>query len=173
MRILFLVGLPASGKSTFRNEMTERVVTNKAEDPYVFISSDDKIEEAAELRQHTYNEVFQDSNMIDFIMNLTDSTFRKAVKDKKYIVIDRTNMSVKSRSKYLQIARAAGYGIDAVVFARPMTDAAHNEWNKRLDRPGKTIPVNVLQDMFRSYVRPTKEEGFDNVIDINTFAEYS
>lgn len=34
---------------------------------------------------------------------------------------------------------------------------------KLLFRLGKTIPTNVIASMTRSYVRPTMEEGFDEI----------
>jgi predicted kinase len=158
--MLMLIGLPASGKSTFRSQFESNVRENLGSmEGFYVMSSDDLVEDYALTLGKTYNEVFADEQLRDLIMLEVNTKFDLAVRMGKTIIIDRTNMSVKSRRAY----------VDAMVFARPMTDAAHVEWNRRLDRPGKTIPTHVLIDMFRSYVRPTTEEGFDNVIDVDTF----
>lgn len=169
-QLLMLVGLPASGKSTFRAQFESNIRENLGSmDDYYVMSSDDLVEDYALTLGKTYNEVFADEQLRDLIMLETNTKFDLAVRAGKTIVIDRTNMSVKSRRAYVELAKAYKYEVDAMVFARPMTDAAHDEWNRRLDRPGKTIPTHVLIDMFRSYVRPTTEEGFTNVLDVDTF----
>jgi predicted kinase len=168
--MLMLIGLPASGKSTFRSQFESNVRENLGSlDDYYVMSSDDLIEDYALTLGKTYNDVFADEQLRDLIMLEVNTKFDLAVRMGKTIIIDRTNMSVKSRRAYVELAKRHDYQIDAMVFARPMTDAAHDDWNRRLDRPGKTIPTHVLIDMFRSYVRPTTEEGFDNVIDVDTF----
>ena len=47
----------------------------------------------------------------------------------------------------------------AVVFLTP-EDA---EWQRRLDRPGKSIPQNILMGMRDSMEFPEPEEGFDKI----------
>jgi predicted kinase len=169
-RALFLVGVPASGKSTFRQIMSDKITANNGMHQYAFVSSDDMIEILGGILNMTYNEVFQEPELVSQAMEAADTSFFLAVDEQAFIVIDRTNMSVKSRSKYLAQLKAAGYECDAVVFKLPSTDAEHNEWNKRLDRPGKTIPNYVLADMFQNYQVPTTEEGFANVVFVDTFA---
>lgn len=169
-RILFLVGVPCSGKSTFRQQMVERLKENGALDQYAFISSDDMVERVARDSLNTYDEVMANDPLREIAMNLTEQYFTKSLNDNKFIVVDRTNMSRKGRSKWLRRALNKGYEADTIVFERPMTDPAHIEWNRRLvSRPGKTIPNFVLVDMFTSYQEPTKDEGFSNILFENTF----
>jgi len=169
-RLLMMVGLPASGKSTFRAQLESNLRENLGStDEYFIMSSDDLIENYGLTLNKTYNEVFADEQLRDLIMLETNTKVDLAIRAGKTVVIDRTNMSKKARRAYIELAKLHGYEVDAMVFARPMTDEAHVEWNRRLDRPGKTIPNHVLVEMFRSYVRPTTEEGFDNVFDVDTF----
>lgn len=169
MRMLVMIGVPASGKSTFRRQILSRAHLNGS-DQYAVVSSDDEIELEAAQRQISYSQVFAEKSLVNACMNRAEMKFKQALNQKKFILLDRTNLTVKSRANYIEQAKAKGYSVDAVVFELPMTDAAHNEWNNRLDgREGKVIPASVLQDMFCNYQDPTLEEGFDNILRVNTF----
>ena len=146
--LTLLVGIPASGKSTWR-------AANVTADTVV-ISTDDMIEMAALSVGKTYNDVF--SEVVDAATSAMNTLFRQSLKTGANIVIDRTNLTPKSRAQWIREARNAGYWIEAVVFKRPQTQAEHDEWNRRLDRPGKTIPTPVLVDMYCSFKAPTLDE---------------
>lgn len=168
-RVMILVGLPACGKSTWRN----MCVTDETRADWVVISSDDLIEQHATALGVSYNDVFQRKEIVDLVMLETQTRFNLAVGTSQFIMIDRTNVSVKSRAAYIELAKANDFKVDAIVFARPETQRAHNEWNIRLNgRTGKTIPNFVLQNMYQDFTYPTKEEGFDNIVDIDTFAGF-
>jgi len=166
-RLLILIGLPGCGKSTVRQE----IIDNAPGVPVTVISSDDFVDMIAKDWNVTYNDVFQDKDALDQIMFLTDLTFYTAVNNEQTIIVDRTNMYANSRAKYVQYAYERGYTVDALVVERPYTDAEHDEWNRRLDRPGKTIPNDVLISMFTSYEEPTKQEGFSDIMYENTFKD--
>jgi predicted kinase len=143
-----LVGLPASGKSTFLEKVQARNVA----------SSDNIIDQIAKERGSTYNEVFADA------MSIADAQFWKQIKAYceagEDFDVDRTNMSVKSRKRIIDILKPYGYTIDAIVFEKP-DDA---EWNRRLNsRIGKTIPKHVLNVMEQNFVMPTEAEGFSEI----------
>lgn len=171
MRVLFLIGLPASGKSSFRDILYANAMDNGVADQYVIVSSDDELERIAISASPTmtYNEAFQNKKHVDLAMFRANTAFNDALDAEKFIVLDRTNMSRKSRASYIELAKRHRYECDALVFARPMTNAAHNEWNRRLDRPRKTIPNSTLQQMFQSYQEPTVEEGFTNILHVDTY----
>jgi hypothetical protein len=71
---------------------------------------------------------------------------------------DRTNLTVSSRKKKLDQLPDA-YSKVAIVF----TLSDREEWMKRLNRPGKSIPASVLDNMSEIYQEPTLKEGFDEV----------
>lgn len=156
--LTLLVGLPACGKTTWRANHPNAGIP---------LSTDDIIEHIAASAGKTYDEVFVGS--VGDATELFETFFKVNLHEGKDIVIDRTNLTPKTRRRFIDSARCAGYHIHAVVFERPMTSAAHDEWNRRLERPGKTIPVSVLQTMFCSFEYPLFEEGLTMITPINTF----
>jgi tRNA uridine 5-carbamoylmethylation protein Kti12 len=163
---ILLVGPPGSGKSTYRNNFDE---------DFTIISSDDYIQAAADLKGTTYDAVFKDE--IDEASKKADADFKAAVKDYKNILIDRTNMTIKSRRKYLsQLSK--DYIQTAIVFLAPcmkeffdkdifvpINPGIDFKYNERLlAREGKRIPASVIYDMYRGFEMPDYgEEPFDNI----------
>ena len=148
-KLYMLIGVPASGKSTWREQFFE---TNRA----MIISTDDTLEDIAATQNKTYNDVFKDN--IKFANKLMDIHMRVALESDMDIVWDQTNLTVKSRKGKLDKV-PEHYEKIAVVFLTP-EDA---EWQRRLDRPGKSIPQNILMGMKSSMEFPDPEEGFDRI----------
>lgn len=140
-----LIGVPASGKSTWLSQQQG-----------VVLSSDAIVEQLAAKRGQTYDQAFKD------VIGEADKKFwiecRQAANKHIDVFIDRTNMSRKSRARYFEIFK--GYEFEALVFPTP----EKSEWKRRLaNRPGKTIPQFVLDNMNNSYEAPTREEGFSTI----------
>ena len=153
--IYILVGPPASGKTTW---------IQKAFQGEVFtVSTDDIIQEIADDDDLTYDEAF--TKYIKAAERIMWEDFDHFVAGEyEPIVVDRTNMSVKSRRKFFERLRnfhkGHGYKIHAVVFPKPEGE----EYERRLNsRPGKTIPEAVINGMLAAFQMPTTEEGFDTV----------
>ena len=147
----FLVGAPGAGKSTWMQNQ------DWLEDTYI-ASTDDIIENIADQYGLTYNEAFKD--VVGFAEKVMWRELEMSAKDGDLIYIDRTNMSVKSRKRFIDFLRPYGYRFDAVVFPNP--DPV--EWERRLNsRPGKTIPDNIIRNMVSSFKMPSQEEGFVNI----------
>jgi tRNA uridine 5-carbamoylmethylation protein Kti12 len=148
-----LVGVPGSGKSTW--------VKSQAFDPAttVYVSTDYFVDQYADLVGKTYSEVFKEymPTAIDQMME----TVYHAVENRFDIVWDQTSTSVKTRRRKLKYA-PADYEKIAVVFLTPDPDT-HAKW---LDRPGKNIPAEIVQDMISRFEMPTLAEGFDKVIEV-------
>jgi predicted kinase len=153
LRAMILIGAPATGKSTWAQAFA-------ANNPgTTIISSDDFIEQAAAENGKTYSEVF-DAN----IKAATEKAEKKLVDNimagTTMIIVDRTNMSRKSRAPYLQKLQFHGYRVYAGVFPVP----EDKEHARRLtERVGKDIPADVITKMVESYEEPTKEEGFSDI----------
>lgn len=152
----FLIGPPGSGKSTWRNRYLEDYPNNNIS----VISTDDMIDAYAKEHNLTYTEAFKKSPLKDFeklAFELTD----KAISEKKDIIIDRTNMSVKVRSKFLSRIPDT-YKKIAIVFSIP-----REELNKRLEKrakeTGKFISPTIIDSMLNSYIAPSLEEGFNKI----------
>jgi len=147
--IVYLVGLPGVGKSTYVSKYYKN---------YVIISNDGLVEEYAKKHGLSYNDAWGKVNFKDIKRNLKEK-FNDAVKHNKNIVIDNTNLTVKSRKLY----EADNYIKTAVVFS--ITDS---EWNKRSEKrkieTGKVIPTDVIQNMIKLYQPITKDENFSKII---------
>jgi predicted kinase len=144
-----LVGVPASGKSTW--------ITNQdwASDCIV-VSTDKFVEDYAQEVGSTYSEVF-----VDFMPTAVDLMAKAVVAAREMgrdIIWDQTSVSVKSRNRKFAMLR--DYEHIAVVFKTP----EHKELMRRLfSRPGKDIPDHVIASMIASFEMPTEEEGFKEI----------
>lgn len=154
--LIVLVGLPGTGKSTFRARLQK-------DDGLEFetISSDDYIETRAKALGKTYSEVFSET-----IGDANDAVEFQAKHYKNYsrnVVWDQTNLTAKKRKKILD--KFPDYVKIAVHFELMNT----YEWLKRLYKrageEGKYIPFHVLESMHRSFEMPGYDEGFDYVSD--------
>lgn len=145
-----LVGIPASGKSTWAETQRNLVDCD-------YISSDKFIEKHAAANGITYSEAFGEaikSSISDMLDELDVS-----VNASRDIIWDQTSTTVVSRIKKLRLL--PGYQKIAVVFKTPDEE----ELQRRLDsRKGKSIPENVIKDMIANFEMPTKDEGFDEII---------
>lgn len=144
-----LIGPPAAGKSTW--------CYNHNGYGHI-ISSDDVIEEVAEAFNLTYSECF--STLVDFANMIFWKRLSHISNLGEDFIVDRTNMSIQSRKKIIDIVKQHGYAVNAVVFPAP----EKTEWNRRLaSRPGKTIPDYVITNMMKSFQFPSLEEGFNSI----------
>ena len=151
-----LVGVPASGKSTWTRIMYGDYTAPVA-------STDKVIEEVASNYGMSYNDGFKD--LIGFAEKVMWRQITTYLMRGADFVIDRTNLSVKSRAKFIDKLKLHRYEIECVVFPMPGTEQLPTEeWNRRLDsRPGKTIPGHVLSSMIEHYDPPTLAEGFSKI----------
>lgn len=150
-----LIGVPASGKSTWRKKNA-----GQAE----IISTDDIIDHRAATLGITYNDVFKDT--IKEATNLANKHAIKAFAAGKDVVWDQTNLTKKSRKSKLDMV-PEHYEKTAVFFATPPVA----EWQRRLNsRPGKNIPQNILMGMASGLEMPAADEGW-HIIDYYLNAE--
>ena len=148
-----LIGVPRSGKSTW--------IAQNANDQVV-ISRDTSLVEYAQKKYNTktYSEAFKslsddDQKAIDTIIG---NQFSNAVKAGKDIVIDMTNMSKKSRRKWVS---QYGGNTKAIVFATDMDEISRrNEHDRKTI--GKFIPQYVIDNMAKNFVFPQYDE-FDEI----------
>jgi len=148
--ILFvLVGVSGSGKSTW---ITNQLWAGRC----AIVSTDEHVEAYARSVGKTYTEVFKE--FMPQAVKMMAQQVERAVALGVDIIWDQTSTTVASRAK--KFAMTPGYRKIAVVFPTP--DRA--ELQRRLSgRPGKVIPEDVVEQMIDGYVKPTLDEGFDEI----------
>ena len=148
---VILVGLPASGKTHY----IQHVLLAQYPDAVV-LSTDAYIERFAKKLHATYSEIFD--RCMPAAIRLMMRAHRRAYAKKQNIIWDQTSLTVNSRRKKTNALR--GYDLIAVVL-----DTADTLIEQRItQRPGKTIPAQVLRQMRASYVKPTFSEGYTQII---------
>lgn len=153
-RLIMLVGVPASGKSTWTKEYL-----NNTTRPTVVISSDNLIDEFAKERGITYDEAFP---LVDHkeLARKCMHDLRDACAKKQDIIVDRTNMRIKSRRKF-KSSVTKDYAQFAVLFVTEL-DEISRRLKDRSVRTGKSIPWHVINSMLETYEAPENGE-FDLV----------
>ena len=146
-----LVGVPGSGKTTWVGHQSFNY------DYTVYVSTDMYVEKYAAAVGKTYTEVFKDYMPLA-INDMMDSVL-DAFENRYDVIWDQTSTSVATRAKKLRLV-PKGYEKIAVVFETPNPETHR----RRLDRPGKEIPNEIVQDMIARFEMPTVEEGFDKVV---------
>lgn len=148
-----LVGVPGSGKTTWVNQQSFNT------DHTVYVSTDMFVERYAQQVGKTYTEVFAEymPRAIDEMMDLVFY----ALENRYDVVWDQTSTTRPTRRKKLKYV-PNGYEKIAVVFPIP-DPVTHAKW---LNRPGKEIPDEVVQDMIARFEMPTLAEGFDKIIEV-------
>lgn len=146
-----LVGLPGSGKSTsIPSDFTGFVY-----------STDRYIEEEAASIGKTYNECFQ--RLIKNATSVMDNSLKFSIESKYDVIWDQTNMSAKKRRSIVS-QFPNSYTKFCICRVPPRNAGEWSELNRRiLSREGKIIPSHIVKSMADSYVKPTREEGFDVV----------
>lgn len=152
-----LCGLPGSGKSYIAELLVREADRDEDSDCY-HCSSDAVIEEIAAEFGLTYDQCFKD--LIEFATKQYNRDVVYCVSKGYDLILDQTNLTAKSRARKLA-AIPKHYKKIAVVVPTHITDVAR--WRDQLNRPGKTIPEDVINDMVKNFEYPSFEEGFDEI----------
>jgi hypothetical protein len=145
-----LVGVPGSGKSTWR-KLNYLQLQN-----YRLLSTDDYIEEVAKDQNMTYNEAFADA--IGRATTAMESAIKDTIENKQSAIFDQTNVTKKSRAKKLKQFLSAGYNCEAYYFESKLSLSEVNDL-----RPTKVIPSHIYYKMLHDLEVPSVDEGFDYV----------
>lgn len=142
-RFLMLVGLPASGKSTFAKEAME------GREDIVYLSSD-------ELRVELLGDVNRQDANTDVFVEMAKRTVT-ALKEGKHVIYDATNTSRKKRQGLLgQLPK--GIEKHVVYMATDMRDIL-----KRNQERDRTVPESVIERMYKTLQIPIYSEGWDSI----------
>jgi predicted kinase len=142
LSVTILVGIPGSGKSTWRD------VFLKKNPDFVLIHPDSIRKEL------TGNEEDQSKN--DEVFKLAFKRMDEALKAGKSVVFDSCAQNKKRRKPIIEIAKTNGARVFAMTFRIPLELA--KERNSKRER---VVPEFVLERMFAQWQDPSKDEGFD------------
>jgi predicted kinase len=140
MRIVVLVGLPGSGKSTYLEQLG---VSGLSSDAIRKLLADDETDQTIHVR------VFQ---TLRYLLE------QRLAIGRAVTYIDATNLTPEERGPYLAIGRAWGCDVEAVFFDVPLDVCL-----ARNTRRQRVVPGEALAKMAAKLAPPSVEEGFTRV----------
>ena len=144
-----LIGVPGSGKSTWIKNQ------DWAEDCAI-VSTDMWVELEAERVGKTYSEIFDEymPHAVALMANHVELARDKGMD----IIWDQTSTTLASRARKFRML--PNYKMIAVMFDTPEQSVLVSRLNSR---PGKEIPLSVIEKMMLGFELPTEQEGFDEI----------
>jgi predicted kinase len=126
---VMLVGIPATGKSTF-------------------------------YREHYFTTHVRINPDMLRTRHREDILLRACIEAQQPFVVDNTNLTVEERSRYIAIARPAGFRIVGYYFQSSIGDAI----TRNAARTGKAqIPAKAIGGAYKRLQLPTYAEGFEKL----------
>ncbi len=153
--LILLIGHPLVGKSTFIKNKLNNLDFN-------LISRDNIMLELSSTKE--YNKAWDEVNHkeVDRILN---KRIDNSILNNESVVIDMTNLTKKRRKGFIN--RFNDYYKVGILFDILSSDEIKSRNEKRNNEESKYINESIINTMISSYQTPTKEEGFDKIINVN------
>jgi len=139
-KIIILVGLPGSGKSTYLKQLGVSA-----------ISSDD-------LRGLLMDDVTNQTIHRQVFRFVREILKERIALGREISYVDATNLTVRDRRPYIKIGDLYGCQVEAVFFDVPLEVCKQRNSSRR-----RAVPNEALDAMAARLVRPTLQEGFSHV----------
>ncbi|MBZ5578073.1 MAG: ATP-binding protein [Acidobacteriia bacterium] len=140
MRIVVLVGLPGSGKSTYLERLG---VTALSSDAVRKLLADDETD------QTLHDRVFQ---TLRYLLR------HRLALGRPVTYLDATHLTPEERQPYLAIGKSYGCEVEAVFFDVPLEVCCERNAARH-----RVVPDDVLAKMAAKLVPPSTAEGFNRV----------
>jgi predicted kinase len=139
-RIVLLVGLPGSGKSTYLERLGVKALSS---DAVRGLLADDEAD------QSIHREVFA---TLRYLLRRRLALLRPVT------YLDATHLTVRERRPYVKMGQLYGCAVEAIFFDVPLEVCRQRNRGRR-----RMVPEDVLERMAAKLTPPTIEEGFSAV----------
>lgn len=147
--LYFLVGVPGSGKSYWAKHNQE--------------SLNAKIYSSDEYREKLLNDV-NNQNQNDKVFKSMHKDIKNALINGENVIYDATGIKLKSRINFLsEISRIENVNKYCIIFATRFEDCIERNSSRE-----RSVPEDVISRMITQFQIPYKEEGWDDIIVVNT-----
>jgi predicted kinase len=156
-KVILLVGPPLSGKDTY--------LRSQDYSDFTMISRDDILMSLHDTDD--YSEAFGqvDQKEVDRLLN---QKIQDCIDGKKNVIINMTNLTKRGRNRHLSKFPNSDYEKIAIVFPKLDITEYINRNLKRKNEENKFIPLNVIQSMIDNWEDVTSDEGFDQIIKLQS-----
>jgi tRNA uridine 5-carbamoylmethylation protein Kti12 len=154
--ILFMVGTPLVGKSTFIRDILPNILDSN----FNVVSRDSIILEHS-MENESYNDTYRRIDNGKYIDRIMKDRFIDLFLEKKNVIIDMLNLSRKRRhntSTYFN-----RYNKYAMIFPFLEKEEYIRRNKKRTDEENKNIPIHHIETLIEQYVPIHDEEKFTDI----------
>lgn len=140
--LYYLVGAPASGKSTYAKELQKEGIK--------LVSSDD-------IRETLWGDASIQKNPKEVFKQMEILTHLYLVQEEN-VVYDATNISAARRKEFVKLVKSWNLDVDLYCLYLDIPMEVCIERNEKRER---TVSVRVIKRMFEQMEEPTYDEGWD------------